>query len=717
MAESFQSNSSGPSLQNYFNPAASNVVDIFGSYSTQSNYQQPNFESSIPMASYQNEYYGQNHQSTPQSLQTTTPICPTNSDNNVQSNYFDPNQHSTFFQNIPTTNNQYTNAYSQFSTLPTKNLTSNNDFNVDSPQLLNIEHNNVVVGGQLVYDSDSNRNEEKKKIVEPSKQFSGYNEGQQLPSQQFDTFQNPPGNFEDNSNNHHVSLFNAFSTPPVHYPNSSDNLYQKQNSFFDAFNKVDSQNEQSESFKNVEQNNESQNSAAAFATASFFSNTNSSSNTDSPINAFNILSLPENNSETISTISERTENESSLEKRDEDEDISNSESLNQLSAQMSSILLAEDKVVATQTENIQHQQSSDSFDFEQKIQELQLLLQTEKIRNEELNFKTANQNTTIEELRLENQKLQYEKTMNVGVNVENLQEQLQNHIKTVGILVGEKSELSASLNKTQHLIRDKSSEIDELQSRLSASRHKVQEYEKELNQSKISCDRLSQSQQKLLGEMEQFQEEINRLTTLYRDSMEDNEILNQKLSLKTKEIQEFQESLNNKTSEINMLQLRVEQLKFGETNPGDESQIVALSRQKDNYEQQIVEYQKLVEQIRIEKDQTNQHYQSYLQNLNNQTSNLASRVEELTYDKERLLKREEELVKHIGDLERNLQQQMNAKHEVIEKETEVVRDEKLEEQCKVLGERVVELERESQENLVNLLSENNKFYNLFVFLF
>lgn len=712
MAESFQSNSSGPSLQNYFSPA-SNIIDIFGTYSTQSDYQQPNFESSTAMTGFQTEHYVQTDKNLPEQLnaqifETTTSTLPTNSNNDTQSSYFDPNQHSTFFQNIPT--DQYSNVYSQFSTLPTENLGSSNDFNLNSQKLSNTECDNV----KKLLDSGSNRNEEKvSNRNEPYQQFSCYNEGQQLFSQQIDTFQNPPGNNVDdskNQNQHQASLFNAFSSPPensVHAPKATDNLYQKQNSFFDSFSQKESQNGLLiESLKN-EQSNETQNCTTA--TASFFSNTNSSSNTDSPINAFNILSLPENNSETISTISERTENESSLEKRDEDEDISNSESLNQLSAQMSSILLAEDKVVSIQTENIEHQQSSYNFDFEQKIQELMLLLQSEKIRNEELNFKTQNQNTIIEELRLENQKLQYEKTTNVGVNVENLQEQLQNHIKTVGILVGEKSELSASLNKTQHLIRDKSTEIDELQSRLSASRHKVQELEKELNQSKTSCDRLSQSQQKLLGEMEQFQDEINRITTLYRDSMEDNEILNQKINLKSKEIQELQESLNNRISEINMLQLRVEQLKFGETHP-DESQIVALSRQKDNYEQQIVEYQKLVEQIRLEKDQTSQNYQSYLQNLNNQTSNLASRVEELTYDKEKLMKREEELVKHIGDLEKNLQQLMNSKQEVIQKQMEGVCDEKLEEQCKVLGDRVVELERESQENLVNSLLKCNKFY-------
>lgn len=703
MTNSYQPNSSGPSLQNYFSPA-SNVVDIFGATPAQNNYQQHN-EMPVPMTEYQTEntvQSDQNVQLTPvsQYFQTNIPI-----EQNIPSNYFDPNQYNTYFHNI-TPENQTTSDYSQFPTQSTENLATSIDFTQNLQQIISNEEQSTVA--PVVEENLLSQESEVENIIEPCQPNTNQDENQQSTSHLFNIFQNSPiiDNSSLNQPPPQTSFFSDFATQPTtHDPfqGATGKLNQKQNSFFDSFNAIDPHHSdlQSSQLKS-DTNSETLNSTNVSVAASFFSNTNSSSNTDSPINAFNILSLPENNSETISTISERTENESSLGKRDEDEDISNSESLNQLSAHMSSILLAEDKVAATQSENEQQQQQSNNFDYEQKLQELQLLLQSEKIRNEELNFKTQNQATTIEELRLENQKLQYEKTMNVGVNVENLQEQLQNHIKTVGILVGEKSELTASLNKTQNIIREKSIEVDELQSRLSASRHKVSELEKELTQSKTSCDRLSQSQQKLLSEMEQFQDEINRLTIQYRDSMEENEMLNQKINLKSKEIQDLQENLNQKTSEINMLQLRVEQLKYGETNPGDESQIVALQRQKDNYEQQIVEYQKLVEQIRSEKDQTSQHYQSYLQNLNNQTSSLATRVEELTYEKEKLVKREEELVKHIGVLEKSLQHQMNEKDERIEKQLEVVRDEKMEEQCKVLSERIVELENEAQNNMVGL---------------
>lgn len=52
------------------------------------------------------------------------------------------------------------------------------------------------------------------------------------------------------------------------------------------------------------------------------------------------------------------------------------------------------------------------------------------------------------------------------------------HIQTIGILVAEKSDLTAKLSQSIKQIERKQSEFDEIQGRLKASRERVEELEK-----------------------------------------------------------------------------------------------------------------------------------------------------------------------------------------------------------------------------------------------
>lgn len=250
-----------------------------------------------------------------------------------------------------------------------------------------------------------------------------------------------------------------------------------------------------------------------------------------------------------------------------------------------------------------------------------------------------------------------------------MQEQLENHIKTIGILVGEKSELSSALNKNQCLVKEKTDEIDELQSRLSASRHKVIELEKELNQSKTSCERLSNSQQSILIDLEKLQEEYQKCSKLYNDSVEEIQILKQKISMNGKEISELHQDIKNKNSELDLLKLRIEQLTLDDdiNSSTATSQLSELTRFKENAEKQLMEYQKLIEQLKQDKEQSDKYYQNYLQHMNNSMTNLSSRIQELTSEKEILIKRDEELVQHVSELEKNLQTQLISHRNITDK--------------------------------------------------
>lgn len=284
-------------------------------------------------------------------------------------------------------------------------------------------------------------------------------------------------------------------------------------------------------------------------------------------------------------------------------------------------------------------------------------LNGERYRNQELSVQLLNKNSHIEELKTEIQRLRVENLTKVTMEIGPLQEQLNAHVQTIGVLVGDKAELAASLNKFQGLAKEKINEVEELQGRLNASRHRVQVLEKDINSIKSSHDKYDSTQQRLCTELESTQEEMRLLKKQLDDSNDERAELQQKLLLKNKDIDRLENELTATKSELNLSQLRVEQFSSGDVIESD-SKIETLTQQKRFFEQQVQELQQMVQQIGAERDQASQQYQNYVQQLNKEGANLTQKLQEYGAENERLLKREESLVKHVGDLERQIQQQI-----------------------------------------------------------
>lgn len=60
---------------------------------------------------------------------------------------------------------------------------------------------------------------------------------------------------------------------------------------------------------------------------------------------------------------------------------------------------------------------------------------------------------------------------------------IQIHVQTIGVLVAEKTDLSAKLTQSLKQLERKQSEMDEIQGRLKASRERVEELEKQTQNS------------------------------------------------------------------------------------------------------------------------------------------------------------------------------------------------------------------------------------------
>lgn len=285
------------------------------------------------------------------------------------------------------------------------------------------------------------------------------------------------------------------------------------------------------------------------------------------------------------------------------------------------------------------------------LQSMQLV----NVENHELKSTTARQLNEINELRIALQR----SSEHYNVN-QKMQQELESHIKTVNILVGEKAELVAKLQSREQSTKDSDSQIMELQGRLKASRFRVAELEKDigtitqLNQKNNGIDQNS------TAHIEQLTEENKRLQKLLQDACDDNTENHHQLVVKTKEIDSMKNVLNAKNNELEMLRIRLQQL-----NDTDMQKVVVddqshpTEQRETEMERQVIELQNMISEITNDRDRIEQQYKTYVKHLTSELGTTTQRVEELTKQNEKLAKREESLVDHIRDLEKQIQKQIS----------------------------------------------------------
>lgn len=181
--------------------------------------------------------------------------------------------------------------------------------------------------------------------------------------------------------------------------------------------------------------------------------------------------------------------------------------------------------------------------------------------------------------------------------------------------------------------------------------------EKDLVNVRQSREQYNSGQERLCSELEASQEELQTLQKRLEDATDYIAELNQKLSLKNKDIDRLEVELTAARSEISLSNLRVQQFSAGDSLESDRT-VEQLTQQKLHFELVNQDLEKMVQQLGAERDQSNAQYQSYVQQLNKDSATLSAQLQNYIGENERLSKREESLVKHVGDLERQIQQQM-----------------------------------------------------------
>lgn len=323
---------------------------------------------------------------------------------------------------------------------------------------------------------------------------------------------------------------------------------------------------------------------------------------------------------------------------------SNVESLLQLSSQMSHLIDSSTAFDTNQSVN----------ELEQRNRKLATLLDEEQVRSRQLSAQLVISGERISDLERTVEKMRLESETKIKCELAPIQEQLQNHVQTIGILVAEKTELSAMINQAQASCKQKVSELEEAQARLRTSRSRVSALESELNA--LKADKMRQNQIE-----SEHREAFNKLKSEYeemrraRDEIsQDVSELREKYSTCSAENIKLQEQLREVNSQLSLANIKIQQLTVGETAQNN-VQVELLVQQNLALEKQVSEMNEAMAKMASERDQASSQYQQYVVQLNGQLSNLSTKLESAIKENESLVTREQNLIRHIGELERHLQ--------------------------------------------------------------
>lgn len=314
--------------------------------------------------------------------------------------------------------------------------------------------------------------------------------------------------------------------------------------------------------------------------------------------------------------------------------------------------------------------------LETQVHELTRKLNEERQNNQSLELRLREQYSNVDDLKMQLQHAKVGSVSKVQTELGPLKDQLDNQIRTVALLVGEKAELSAHLAGAESLAKTKGLENEELHAKLGASRHQVQKLKEEMSALKKSQERFDSSQQNLCTEVETTRDELKALRRANDDLAEEILEVRRKYEIKEIDFNSLEANHKEKLQEIDCLHLRLTQLVGGASADDDSLQrdraMEANAQQTIALEAQIQELLLQVEKANSDRDTAATHYQNYVQQLNKERENWIAKVQEITKERDELTKRDQQLVHHIGDLEKQMQQQRSVQAKVTHSAPETV---------------------------------------------
>lgn len=292
--------------------------------------------------------------------------------------------------------------------------------------------------------------------------------------------------------------------------------------------------------------------------------------------------------------------------------------------------------------------------LENRNHELEDTVQSYKRSNDQLNNQVNEQRRQIIQFQEQIKRERTELANKQLLEQRSLKEQLEVHIQTIGILVGEKQELQSTVSQLQRKYEIKQSENTELTSRLQTVRQKAVELEKNLANVTASCDKHQEDAKRLRQERDKYQ------TATYTQNQEKEELLQQnaelrvKLESKVSECEELNKNESEMMFKLKQAELVVQQLSGEPNSSASHNLVQQLQNEKAELENKLEQVNSTVQRLAADKGELLQQHADEVDQYERRIRTLSEEVETHDREKRLLIAKESELQENIQSLQKDL---------------------------------------------------------------
>lgn len=233
-----------------------------------------------------------------------------------------------------------------------------------------------------------------------------------------------------------------------------------------------------------------------------------------------------------------------------------------------------------------------------------------------------------------------------------LKHQIELHTHTTGLLVAEKAELKATVDKCYETIKEKKDIIEDLSKKLKSSQLELTAYEKESTSHKNNNEERNKAYNIM---QESYEKLMDNCLNLRKDKecleLECSE-LKQKLNLSNTNLSTVHQELQEKNAMLALNEIKIRQL----ITTSDQVQSLENDRQTVAvYEQQLAQLKVTLSALNNEKEEANKQYKSYLEQAEERLQFVKSQLIECNNNIQELETREKDYVRKIMEMEEQLQ--------------------------------------------------------------
>ncbi|XP_045878428.1 golgin subfamily A member 2 isoform X3 [Meles meles] len=235
-----------------------------------------------------------------------------------------------------------------------------------------------------------------------------------------------------------------------------------------------------------------------------------------------------------------------------------------------------------------------------------------------------------------------------------LREQLQVHIQTIGILVSEKTELQTALAHTQQAARQKAGESEDLASRLQSSRQRIGELERTLSAVSTQQKQVERHNKDLTKERDALKLELYKNNKNTEDLKEQNSELEEKLRVLVNEKAGMQLKMEELQKKLEMSELLLQQFS-SESKPHDSSQELQQAlEERARLEARVEQLSDLLKQLQFERDRYAENLKEDSAFWQDKMRQMSEQVHKLREEKEHSASQVQELEASVAELKNQL---------------------------------------------------------------